>query len=666
MSQYPDKSENTGKRSRTDDTELSPNDPILYPPIHLPSSNPFGHISPLSRTSSNTSNIGSPSSFAAMQSAQSAEEHSNILTEEEPNRLTYEELNGLTYEEPLDVISDSQQRELTSDIDVSIHGVPDFPSLLEELEGIPKFAIPVSEALNVLSGVAQFLSESAVKVTEIAGITLKRIKSYGDSIIAETQFRRKEQEIKEASKTIQKATDLLQSIKDKTKTIQTQDVLRMIELETLIETVMDDAIPESIRQVPALLVMPILEIVCHYDEYFSWDDTNIRRKIGPAYDEFRNKQRIRDMFAKLYGENVTINRVIDDLFTLYDRNFTLDRKPGLKEPVLSINGRLRVIKSIHTGPPNNIIATIPGAKRKESELPTLSAIDYSEIWNRNAEEKNDVDAEIAEIRNAVPAAADNTPTAGVGVAHGRNTRDWNIAGNAGFARFDVPLAQVIPVVNREVNEEEQMGSQISNVSDFYSQPGDEDNGPDIDITDQEARFQIISAHLTAMGQPLSPDVQTRLQAYAAKREEGSRPNEMTGRMAEIATQRMAVANNLTDLIVDVGKEFESGIFADLQPEEKQQAWERQIHRIFMEWYNQNKGLEQKRDRIKLKAIRPVSKAPEPSGFWPFGKGGIKSKKNHKKQQHKQQKKQTRKTGGKRFTLKLRKNHKKRLDHTKKH
>jgi hypothetical protein len=133
-------------------------------------------------------------------------------------------------------------------------------------------------------------------------------------------------------------------------------------------------------------------------------------------------------------------------------------------------------------------------------------------------------------------------------------------------------------------------------------------------------------------------------------------------MAEIATQRMAIANNLTDLIVDVAKEFESGIFADLQPEEKQQAWERQIHRIFMEWYNQNKGLEQKRDRIKLKVIRPVSKAPGPTGFWPFGKGGIKSKKNHKKQQ----KKQTRKTGGKRSTRKLRKNHKKRSVHTKKH
>jgi hypothetical protein len=69
-------------------------------------------------------------------------------------------------------------------------------------------------------------------------------------------------------------------------------------------------------------------------------------------------------------------------------------------------------------------------------------------------------------------------------------------------------------------------------------------------------------------------------------------------------------------------------------------------------------------RTQFNAKILTDKKP-PSNIWRKKEGfngGIKSKKNHKKQQ----KKQTRKTGGKRSTRKLRKNHKKRSVHTKKH
>lgn len=633
---------------RSSSASLSPPEMLLRAgPLDQPitfSSSPA--MSPLASVSA----ASSPASVFPMDAAPAARSNALMrLTEGEP----YATFDDSQYgeEEHSQPITVEDRRELSSDSSED-DGLPDIADIFND-ELTNTDGTPIKETVTLA---ITRLTELATKVARFSIMVAERIRDMGDNIIADTKLRRKQQAAAEATNRIQIANQKLAAMKEKSKEITTIGVLRMIELETLIENIMDDVIPASIRDVPALLVLPVLEIVCHYEEYFGWETPISEIKVNRAFSEFRNKQRIRDAVLRLYGKNITLNEIIDELFRLYNSNFnTLADIRGLS---LSVNGRVRVLKSIHTEAPRTEIATIPDNNRKSKELPVLSAIDYSTIWDKYAEPQAIVDEAMVELRNPVPAAPDNTPTAAAR-PFGYNDRHVDIAAHVGLARFGPPLTRAMQERDIGSQGNEDIGSQDSTISEFPSAKDYEHIEKEYPEYPEE-RFEFLAGERRYIGHNLSENVESRLAEYAARRDRKSQPTQKTSRMAELATDRMNVANNLIALVQDVQKEFETGLFSNMPPEEKQQAWERQIHRIFIQWYKETEGLEEQRAALD----RPAAKAAPSSGFFGFfGKGG---KKSHKKQK-KQQKKQTRKTGGKRSTRKLqKKNHKKRAGHTKKH
>jgi hypothetical protein len=538
-------------------------------------------------------------------------------------------------------ITEADRNELDSNTE-HVDGIPDLPTLFEIL---PTRATILEASISL-----QFCLE---KLSKYAVVVAQKVKAYGDSLIEETILRRKKQEIKEAQENIKKAEDLLKVVGKETQLINMHSVLRIIELEKLIENVARDAILESTKQVPALLVVPILELLTHYDEYFSWDyeHDSTGKKIQDAYSEFKNKQKIRDEVFKLYSTNVTLNDVIDELIRLYENSFSVSRIGADKS--LSIKGRVRIYNDILTKPSTTNIAKNLGIR-----VSAMSSVDYADILERYVEDKSVVDLDIAELRRTVAADQVNAPITSA-IPAGQQTRHMDIAAHSGYARFDVPLAGVLNTTGQD-NEDDLMETQNDEISEFEDAgEGDQSTG---EYMYPEERLQILSSrHINIFGKPLPENVKAKLAEYAAKREQGAQETKKMGEMAIIATERMNVATNLIQLILDLQKAFKTGVFAVLSKAEKEQAWNNEIHRIFMEWYRQTLGLEQQREALdQLPA--PASKEMNVFSFTNFftGKGGKKSHKNNKKHN----KKQTRKNN-KHSSRKVRKNHKKRGGNTKK-
>lgn len=570
------------------------------------------------------------------------------LTEGEP----YATFDDSQYgeEEHSQPISAELRSELSSDSSED-DGLPDIADIFSD-ELTDRDGTPITETVSSAIG---HLTALATKVAGFSRMITQRISDIGDNIIAATKLRRKQRAAADAVNRIKIANEKLAAMNDKSKEITTIGVLRMIELETLIENIMDDAIPESIRDVPALLVMPILEIVCHFEEYFDWKTEVSQITVDRAYSEFRNKQRIRDMVLRLYGENITLNQVIDELFLLYNRNF--NTLANISNRSLSVDGRLRVVKSIHTEAPKTKIATIPSENpfRKAKALPVLSAVNYSSVWDEHAMPQANVDAEMATIRIPVPATQDNTPAA-VARPFGYNDRHMDIAADIGLARFDAPLTRARQGDDIGSQDTVDIGSQDSITSELPDAAEYEFEEGAYEYPQE--RFEFLAGQRKYIGAVVSENVERRLAEYAARREHRNRPTQKIAKIAEIATQRMTVADNLMTVIQETQQEFVNGIFSDLSPAEKQQSWERQIHRVFIQWYKESEGLEAQRVALD----RPAAKAaPSSSLFGNFlGKGGKKShkhRKNHKKHTRKNNKRSTRKN---------KKNHKKRAGHTKKH
>jgi len=510
--------------------------------------------------------------------------------------------------------------------------------------------ITVSSAIDGLRQVASQLADS--------------IKQIGDSTIDETKKRRKIQEQQETAKIVSKAEELLKTIGDKEIEFTTNDVLLMVQYEELIEMVMDEVLPESVSEIPPLLVIPILDIVSHYDEYFSYNDNINPVTVNNAFSEFRNKQRIRDKVRQLSMDNgltqgVTLNEVIARLFTLYNRNFNLE---NTSEKALSVNGNVRVIKSIHTREPDTKLTTIPSNNlKKTDDVPVLSAINYSEIWDLYSKPTSVVNNELVALMEPVDAAPDVTPHAGVGIPRGRNTREWEIEGDAGAARFTEPLVHV----EVDIDEPEELyNSQDSAVSDFMSEASQDSNaGISPATADPSARFQVLTSELRTFGQPFSEAVENRAIALASRQKAAEKKitREQAERIAA-ATEKTEEAESLTRIIVALSnnlKKNEDPAIA-LNQQQKERTWDRELHRIFLTWYNRYKEIESqyRMDGSPASSSKKTPSGP-PTGFG--GKYGSKSSKNHKKHN----KKHTRKNG-KRSTRKLRKNHKKRSGHTKKH
>jgi hypothetical protein len=524
-------------------------------------------------------------------------------------------------------------------------------------------SITVAAAISKLQSVSKKISEKTASVTTAASSLVASVTEYGDQIIEETKERRvkqeqlkNQQEQKVAKQMIDKALVNLSRVGNETQQVRIDAVLKIVQIETLAELVIDDIMPESVKEIPRLLVVPILDIVCRYDEYFNYTDIasthdksiteTESKRIGDAYSEFRNKQKIRDMLFQIYGRyNITLNDLIDELFVLYNSNFTLG---GFQQQKLSVNGRVRVMKSLYTKVPDTKLADIPSEDPRKPKLPVISVIDYSAIWNKHAKSIEVADAAIAQLRDRVAAVPDPAVDAGVAIPRGHNNRDWDIAGQAA-ARFAEPMVRVEVEADNGHALDENMGSQPS---DFEDDSQDSDAGISPDTAPSGPRFLIQVGNIKRFGIELSEAVETRasdIMEMQSAREQNTTKKQ--GEMAVIADRRNELANNLISTVDDLARMLKPP--DDLRTvEQKARIWDKEVHRIFLQWYRENELLEKQRDALQRRSSSAAASS---------SKGGKKSHKHHK-----HHKKQTRKNK-KRSTRKLqKKNHKKRSTHTKKH
>jgi hypothetical protein len=563
--------------------------------------------------------------------------------------------------------------------------VPNISAIIRE--NISSTYISVTAAITELRRVGGIIEgkgreiAAAVRTTgEYISSMAAPVRAMGDKIIEETKERRavqqqleKLEEQKVAKKMIDNAVAKLANNKDQTKKIRIDAVLDMVQRETLAELVIDDVMPGSVKEIPRLLVMPILDIVCHYDEYFGYTDMivetiteNESLTIDRAYSEFRNKQKIRDMINLLYRtrqgilrRDVTLSEIIDDLFDLYNRNFSLPTKG--EQQKLSVNGRVRVMKSLYTKSPDTVLTNIPSEKSKRPrEIPVISVIDYSAVWDKHAKSVAIVDEELAALRAPINAAPDETVQAGVAIPRGRNTRDWDIDGNAGVARFAGPMAHVEIRTEDEVADmPDSQSSDISELADAESQGSD--YGVSRDSANPKARYQILYIEQKLMNQIIPPEVEEHAMNIKMQEAKARNITRKEGEMAKIADR----TNDLADELIKEVHKLALSLDVDelMSEEQKTRKWDRDVHLIFLTVYSEYDLLDKQRyelDRVPSDASSAKASTVL-GGFGFFKKSGKKSHKHHKKHH----KKHTRKNG-KRSTRKLHKNHKKRSGHTKKH
>jgi hypothetical protein len=512
------------------------------------------------------------------------------------------------------------------------------------LETLPPITASASVFANNITGLK-------TKVDEIAHMITTNINSLTETVIKESKRRKLQRDTNDAMKTIEKANALLAGVKKIQREGSETAILRMIQIETLLEDVMFTTNIDKIEDIYPLLVMPVLEIVCHYDEYFDWSDGLNAEKIQIAYAEFRNKQRVRDVFLTLYKYNATLNDVIDELFMLYNRNF--NPLAFTETRILTVEGRGKLLRDIHSKLATQTVGKISS---RTGEIDVLTPINYDELWSNNMASREVVMDEMQQLRAPAEATADTSPFAPV-MQTGRLTRDMSISANA-TARFAPPVVNVMVASMGEddytVIDSQDVGSQNSiwSVESDKSLPILKNGKPEY----PHARAQFLYSQLKNSGAEIPKKVEKFVSTLCSKKP----PTLKEARMASLATERMDVANSFIKEILDYREQFisEGGpVKLDLERDMLYDIWDRHIHGIFMRWYNATEDIEQRREQLDS----PPAKAESSSMFgWLSGGKGV-NKYTYKFKKH--HKKQTRKNT-KRSTQKLRKNRKQRGGNTK--
>jgi hypothetical protein len=562
------------------------------------------------------------------------------------------------------------------------------PTFKNFLESIVRDASVFSSKISIPDAIME-LNKISTTIKQIIGKTVETIKATGEQIINDTQNRRKLEEQKAAQKIIDDAIKHLNAVGEAKDEITLNAVLEMVQKETLAELVLDDILPGSVKEIPSLLVRPIIDIVCHYDAYFDYaklegSDSAIKHTlINTAFTEFRNKQKIRDMVHQLYGQrtDITLNDVIDDLFKLYNTNFKTNYDSSKK---LSVNGRVRVLKYLYTKQPDVKISEIIDEKTTEKKA-FVSAIDYDGIWAKHAKDIKFVDESLVRFREANQAEMITGPLS-VGIPSGYANRYTPTSADAGSAIFAPPLVPASD--NLMETEGEIIDSQVSDFSGEYANVeeevetmdvGEEDDtitleeesnmNAELKDTQKLKNEQKQARHI--VDEPYDVDKSTR----EALQQLGQIPSKLP-QIGEIALRKNKIAEHFEDKIIMFADTFHG----DYIPEQlKQKWWEHGVHKILLEWYNEYELLEREREELENNVLTKESTDVFGTGLFKsigsmFGnstdknnikkrgkRGGKKSHKNHKKHH----KKQTRKNS-KHSTHKLYKNYKKHSNHTKKH
>jgi hypothetical protein len=547
---------------------------------------------------------------------------------EEDETIDDEPLDAFTEEEPLQGFGSQLSEEAVEDLSsFHIDETTDFPTFTDITTTIPNAIITMTRYMGDVSRMLATVSQSIMRISE------NTVQNINEKI---TLFKKKRL-LTQASNETQKAINVLNSISDKSLQISTDKVLRLVKIELLIEKILNVVSIESIHDIRLMLVIPVLELLTQHSTYFGFNDPPTALSVFNAYSEFALHQDVRDDFLQVYDRNIALIHMTRELASLYDELFSTTLQITTNRS-LTINGHIRIIKSLLVNRESNKIAEIPGFKPGDKTA-ILSAVDYSGILGKHIRHAAQVNAEFATLRTP-PNANVQAPPA-VGIPHGYLNRADTIAADSGLATFGPPISIVMP----DENMEEDVSTQNTNISELKEAISGENE--EIDLTkniDLESRFMVLVAEQINSGFELSDNVKARLEQYRNAREAGANPTEKTVKMASIATERMTISNNLLQLVLNLHTELVSGVFSNMQPKEKKQIWDRELHRIFLQWYKEHSRLEEARS-----ALDANTKAP---------RGGKKSYK-HKKHLNKSTRKHK-----KRYTRKLHKKHKR--VHTKKH
>ena len=458
----------------------------------------------------------------------------------------------------------------------------------------------------------------------------------GTRIIEETHARNRKGKLQAASDKIKSFENFLNLQKNQEKRISTNNVLRMITIELIIEYILSELLLDDIEKIKPYLVQPIQECINHYEYYFGWEEktpNNIHKMIDNAYKEFKQKQDIRELIAGVFpnDRSITLNAVIDELIKLYTETFRSDT--DISE-VLTLDGRLRLIRQI-----GNLPETTELTVMKKNQV--LSAVNYEKLLKKYMKSKEDVAKEMGKIRPPVEPTPVNEPIA-VGIQRGRLTRDMSISGIAD-ASFLPPLVQVtahdvdidIDIDIDDLWNSNPMGAMRPPRQARSESPQSpievEVVGPNGKTRQQKEVTAAMAAAAMAHVPRAKPIVkQTLKYMQTLQKTQEDREERYTEQIAEITAQMYENAEMETKILTAMHHEIETFLgqlheefYRGLDDVRKTDLWNKEIHRIFWQTYTSIKKFSEGRQEAVSK-IQQMKTGKSPK------KGGLKT---HKRSKH---------------------------------
>jgi hypothetical protein len=546
---------------------------------------------------------------------------------------------------PLPALSRSHSSTETEEADsastMQLYTVP-----LYESEEVPIFSI-ISKLVSSAKSVANFTRSTASFARSVPGTATNlvnnvrtSIANYVDTIITDSNQRKALLKMQEAQTKIDAFENQLKTLKKETTEATESNVLRMIAIEMVIESIMSELLLNKPSDIEKHLLTPMHELNSHYEHYFGWEGnepSNIDMLIDSAYKEFKRKQDVRQSISVVFIDNkkASLNDAIDELITLYIATFKSDMVNGNKNS-LPLSEKSKLLQAIIREPETRNLSSLSGNKNK----PILTAIKYESLIKK-LRNKNEVNMEIAALREPAQSTSIDIPSAPA-MRVGRLTRDMDIHGNAD-ASFLPPLTANVLLMGSD--SPARMRSRESLSPDFPDYMEEEEELPVVGKHGKKTQEQMDVFHrmqMAALAEKSANRASSmresnllekgrQLSAQKAQKQEQKARQKAPAiathkaKMYASAADATTVLNNMHERIKIVRNDLNDpdSFLSIYSAEQKQKYWENTVHTIFSETYEQMKTLQ---ENIASSAVK-IEKTSKKGGAKRTRK--LRSKKSHR-------------------------------------
>ena len=515
---------------------------------------------------------------------------------------------------PLTSLSQSNSSPETEEDESSPQNMQLFPVPLYESEEVPIFSI-ISKLVSSARSVASFAESTASfarsvprSATNLVSNVRTAISGYADTIISNTNQRKALLKIQEAQTKMDAFEKQLKTLKKETTESTESNVLRMIAIEMVIESIMSELLLNKPSDIEKHLLTPMHELNSHYEHYFGWEGnepSNIDMLIDSAYKEFKRKQDIRQSISIVFVNNkkASLNDAIDELITLYIATFKSDMVDGNKRS-LPFSEKSKLLQAILREPETRNLSSLSGNKNK----PILTAIKYESLMKK-LKDKNEVNMEIAELREPAQSTSIDIPAAPA-MRVGHLTRDMDIHGNAD-ASFLPPLTANVVFMGSDSPARMRSRESLSPDSSDYMEEEElpvvgkhgEKTPAQMDVfhrmqmaalTEKSANrsSSIRESNLLEKGRQLSAQKALKQEQKARQKEPAIATHK--AKMYASAADATTVLNDMHERIKNVRNDLNDpdSFLATYSVEQKQKYWETTVHTIFAETYVEMKKLQE--------------------------------------------------------------------------